>query len=221
MINTQKTTVYFIPGMAAGPEIFDRIRLPKDTYDCQVLDWMIPEKDETLQHYAKRMADRVTAPNPILIGVSFGGIVAQEMSAFLSLKKLIIISSVKKRSELPRRMRFAGKTGLHKLIPISKVLSQDDLTKFSLGAKSKKRLTLYQKYLGVRDPYYLRWSIEEIVTWKREKTVPGLIHIQGDKDQVFPIKHIDDAEVIHGGTHIMVLNRAPEITRLLMKIFAK
>src|SRR5690554_1526684 len=127
-----KTTVYFIPGMAAGPEIFDYIQLPEDRYEVEILEWLIPEKEESLKEYAQRMANRVTATRPILVGVSFGGIMAQEMDAFLDLKKLVIISSVKVRKELPKRMKVAGSTKLYKLIPTGLVLSAEDLTKFSV-----------------------------------------------------------------------------------------
>ena len=47
------------------------------------------------------MAERVVEPNAILVGVSFGGVVVQEMAAFLNLKNLVIISSVKTKEELP------------------------------------------------------------------------------------------------------------------------
>lgn len=213
----EQITVYFIPGMAAGPEIFKNIRLPKE-YRVEVLEWLIPEKDESLKAYAKRMADRVKKPNSVLIGVSFGGVVAQEMKQFLKLRKLIIISSVKTRSELPRRMRVAGFTKAYKLIPTSVVLSAEDLTKFSVGPKSKKRLRLYQEYLNVRNKQYLDWALKRMVTWDRVSKVSGVIHIQGDEDKVFPLKYIQECDVIKGGTHIMILNRANEISRRLIRI---
>lgn len=219
LYSSNKTFIYFIPGMAAGPEIFNNIRFPKSKYEVKILEWLIPMKEETLKEYAKRMAKRITEPNPILIGVSFGGIVAQEMNEFLNFQKIIIISSVKKRQELPKRMKIAGATKLYKLIPTSLVLSREDLTKFSVGPKSKKRLRMYQKYLHVRDPYYLDWSIKQIVTWSRKKTIPGLIHIQGDRDKVFPMKRIQCAIVVKGGTHIMIINRGREISKILLNIF--
>ncbi|HLW30820.1 MAG TPA: alpha/beta hydrolase [Aequorivita sp.] len=218
-MNSEKTQVYFIPGMAAGSQIFRNIRFPKDKYQTHVLEWMIPEKNESIEDYAKRMAARVKSPNPILIGVSFGGVVAEEMSFFLNLKKLIIISSVKSQKELPRRMRFASATKAYKLVPTSLVLSVEDLTKFSIGPKSKKRLLLYQQYLHVRDKRYLNWALEKMVTWNRKEKLKNVIHIHGDKDMVFPIKYINDCRVIEGGTHIMILNRGREISEKLLAIF--
>ncbi|NNK81666.1 MAG: alpha/beta hydrolase, partial [Flavobacteriaceae bacterium] len=98
--------VYFMPGMAANSKIFEYIDLPKDQFRCHLLEWFLPLEKETLQAYAKRMCSNIKHENVVLIGVSFGGILVQEMSRFLRIRKLIIISSVKSREELPRRMRL-------------------------------------------------------------------------------------------------------------------
>ena len=203
--------------MAAGSEIFRNIELPDD-YEIHILEWLIPKKGEELKAYAKRMAQHIEHENVILIGVSFGGVVVQEMSDFLKLKKLILISSVKSRNELPRRMKIASLTKAYKLIPTSLVLSAENLTKFSVGPKSKKRLALYQQYLHVRDKQYLDWALEKMVTWDRKNKIKNIVHIHGDKDMVFPIKYIDGCEVIKGGTHIMVLNKGREISKKLLEI---
>ncbi len=217
-MNSEKTHVYFVPGMAAGSEIFRNIKLPEN-YEIHILDWLIPEKGENLKDYAKRMALAVKEKNAFLIGVSFGGVVVQEMSDFLKLKKLIIISSVKTRNELPRRMKIASSTKAYKLIPTSLVLSAEDLTRFSVGPKSKKRLALYQQYLHVRSKQYLDWALEKMVTWNQREKIENIIHIHGEKDMVFPIKYIDGCRVIEGGTHIMILNKGREISKMLLEIF--
>lgn len=218
-MESKKTTIYFIPGMAAGSEIFTNIRFPSEEYKVEVLEWLIPFDKETLKNYAKRMALRVKEKDAIIIGVSFGGVVAQEMAAFVEVQKTIIISSVKTRKELPRRMKIAAYTKAYRLVPTSLVLSVEDLTKFSIGPRSRKRLSLYQQYLHVRDKNYLKWALEKMVTWDRVEEIPGVIHIHGEKDSVFPIKYISHCRVIKDGTHIMVLNRGREISRMLLEIF--
>jgi len=217
-MNSIKTHVYFVPGMAAGSEIFRNIKFP-ESYEVHILEWLIPEKSESLEAYAKRMARRIKEKDAVLIGVSFGGVVVQEMNQFLKLRKLIIISSVKSKNELPRRMKLASFTKAYKLIPTSLVLSADDLTKYSIGPKTKKRLSLYQKYLHVRNKQYLDWALEKMITWDRKDKLKNVIHIHGDKDMVFPIKYIDGCEVIKGGTHIMILNKGREISHKLLEIF--
>lgn len=217
MIST-KTHVYFVPGLAAGSEIFKNISLSGANYETHIIEWILPQKNESLQTYVQRMCSFVREKNAVLIGVSFGGVVAQEMSKYLQLKKLIIISSVKTKFELPARLKFARKTKVYKILPTSIVGSAKDLTRFAIGPKSKKRLALYNEYLHVKDPIYLDWAIEQMICWDRIEPVPGVIHIHGTKDAVFPIKNIQGSFEIDGGTHVMILTKGSLLTNKIFEI---
>ncbi len=217
-MSDKKIPVYFVPGLAAGKEIFRNILLPKAQYQTNVLEWLIPEKNEALRTYSARMASLVKESNAVLVGVSFGGVVAQEMSVFLDLRKLIIISSIKTRNELPQRLKIAAKTLAYKLVPTSLVLSASDLTKFAIGPKTEKRLKLYQEYLHVRDKVYLDWAIEQMVTWKRNEEIEGVVHLHGDSDPIFPIKNISNCIQIKDGTHIMLISKGSVITKKLIEL---
>ena len=216
-----KIHIYFVPGLAAGKEIFKHIALDEDAYIVHILEWLIPTKKESLQSYAERFSKQITHDNSVLIGVSFGGVIAQEMSLFLKLKKLIIISSVKTKFEIPKRLQYAKKTKAYKLVPTSLVLSATDLTKFSIGPKSKKRLALYQEYLSVRNKEYLDWAIEQMVCWNREVEVPNVNHIHGERDAVFPIKNIKNSILIEKGTHVMIMYKAKAVSEEIVKIIEK
>jgi hypothetical protein len=202
-----KIPVYFMPGMAASSTIFERIQLPEDDFEIHLLEWVLPIKDETLESYAKRMSANVKHENAVLIGVSFGGILVQEMKQFLKLRKVIIVSSVKSNTELPQRMKLAKTTKAYKLIPTTLILNVENLAKYAFGSYVKQRLKLYEKFLSVRDKEYLDWSIEQIINWNRVVIDPEIIHIQGDADEVFPIKNIKNCIIVKDGTHIMILNK--------------
>jgi hypothetical protein len=81
------------------------------------------------------------------------------------------------------------------------------IAKFNFGNKIIERIKLYEIYLSVRNPYYLEWAFEQIVMWDRKVSNNKIIHIQGDQDQVFPIKNIQNCIIVKGGTHIMILNK--------------
>ncbi len=215
-MSEKKTQVYFIPGMAAGKEIFKNIRLPEDRFEMHIIEWLIPEKNESMESYARRMASLVTGEDVVLAGVSFGGVVAQEMAPFVNPIKLIIISSVKSPEELPLRLKLAKKTGVYKLMPTRLMLSADDLTIFSVGPRSKKRLKLYQEFLHVRDKRYLDWAIKNMVCWQQKEPYRKVIHIHGDKDIIFPIKNINDCVVLEGGTHVMLLSKGKQLSEKIL-----
>jgi pimeloyl-ACP methyl ester carboxylesterase len=202
-----KIPVYLMPGLAASTAIFERIVLPEDAFEIHLLEWEIPLDKESLADYAKRIADKIKYPNPVLIGVSFGGILVQEMAKYIDARKVIIISSVKNNLEFPRRMKIAKTTKAYKLIPMSLIANIESLAKFSFGEKANQRLKLYEKFLSVRDIGYLNWAVEQVILWDRTEVDEDVIHIHGDMDDVFPMKYIKNCTVVKGGTHVMILNK--------------
>ena len=202
-----KIPVYLMPGLAASTTIFERIALPDEMFEIILLEWEIPLNDESLTDYAKRITEKIKYKNPVLIGVSFGGILVQEMAKYVEARKIIIISSVKSNLEFPRRMKIAKTTKAYKLIPMNLIANIESLAKFSFGEKVNQRLKLYEKFLSVRDIRYLNWAVEQVILWDRTVADEKVIHIHGDMDDVFPIKYIKNCVVVKGGTHIMILNK--------------
>ncbi len=196
-----------MPGLAANPTIFEKIELPEEKYEIHWLDWLLPKKKETLNDYARRLCKKVKHDNVVLIGVSFGGVVVQEMAQFLNVKRLIIISSVKCQRELPRRMRYAKSTGLFRVLPTSLAGQLDFLEKLAVGDYAQKRIKLYRKYLSITDTRYLDWAIEQMVCWDKRDPMQEIVHIHGDKDEIFPHKYIEGCITVPGGTHVMIINR--------------
>ena len=99
--NENKIPVYFLPGLAANPSIFKNIKLDTDRFEIHFLEWMIPYEEESISEYALRFCSKIKHSNAVLVGVSFGGIIAQEMNLVHNFRKIVIISSVKTRQELP------------------------------------------------------------------------------------------------------------------------
>ncbi len=199
--------MYCVPGMAASTDIFENIRLPEDEFQIHLLKWELPFKKESLQDYARRMAQKVKHKNCVLLGVSFGGVLIQEMADFLNPQKLIIISSVKSWKEFPRRMKFARKTGIYHLLPTGLIKHFGFLSKLPLGKVVRKRIRLYRRYLGVEDKSYLDWAFRELLNWNQYEPKRDLIHIHGERDFILPIKYVKTCIPVPKGTHIMIINR--------------
>lgn len=206
MIETQ-IPLYLMPGLAASPKIFEFIKLPEEQFEIFYLEWLLPLKNEKLSDYALRMTLNIKHENVVLIGVSFGGVLVQEISKHIKVRKLIIVSSVKLTTELPTKMIVAKTTMAYKLLPTQLVANIDLLAKYAFGKSITKRLELYKKYLSVSNVSYLDWAIKEMVCWENEAYPDNMVHIHGDKDVVFPIKHISNCISIKGGTHIMIINK--------------
>ncbi len=213
-----KTHLYFVPGLAANTKIFEYINLPEDQFETHFLEWILPNSiEETIESYAKRMCSFITHENPILIGVSFGGVMVQEMSKQLSCKKVIIISSMKSNKELPKRLKFAQKTKAYKLFPTKLVENIEEYEFLFFGDYLKKRAELYKMYLSIRNSIYLEWAIHNVLHWQQDFELDNIVHIHGNKDEVFPIKHIKNSIEVDKGTHIMILDKAKTISKILAK----
>lgn len=210
--------VYLMPGMAASPKIFEHIKLPEDQFKIHLLEWIIPLDNESISNYALRISKHIEHEDIVLIGVSFGGVLVQEISKHVSVKKLIIISSVKSVNELPRRMTLAKATKAYRLIPTQLVSNIDIFAKYAFGENVTKRLELYKTYLSVNNPKYLNWAIKKMVCWNQKVCNPDIIHIHGDNDAVFPIKYIQNCITVKGGTHIMIINKYKWFNENLPKI---
>src|SRR5690349_8277991 len=115
-MNSSTKNIYCISGLGADERAFERLNIK----GCSLhhLNWISPMKNETLSSYAARMLLQIEEDHPILLGLSFGGMIAVEMARQIEPSKLILISSVKTHTEIPGWMRLSGALNLHKFIPI-------------------------------------------------------------------------------------------------------
>ena len=197
-----------MPGLAASSMVFENIKLDGKKYSLHRIDWIQPKKNESIKTYCVRLSKKIKHKNPILLGVSFGGIIAQELDKIIKVKKLIIVSSVKSHKEYPILYKIARDYQLNNALPFGMF---DNFIKFSLKLninKLYKRIDLAERYLTERNEIYLEWAVWSLLNWKQEKYRPDLLHIHGDKDKVFPIENISKCIKIKGGRHEMIILRA-------------
>tara|TARA_Y100000768_G_scaffold287836_1_gene222085 strand:- start:371 stop:1006 length:636 start_codon:yes stop_codon:yes gene_type:complete len=197
-----------MPGLAASSMVFENIKLDDKKYSLHRIDWIQPKKNESIKTYCVRLSKKIKHKNPILLGVSFGGIIAQELDKIIKVKKLIIVSSVKSHKEYPILYKIARDYQLNNALPFGMF---DNFIKFSLKLninKLYKRIDLAERYLTERNEIYLEWAVWSLLNWKQEKYRQDLIHIHGDKDKVFPIENISKCIKIKGGRHEMIILKA-------------
>ncbi|MBK6752716.1 MAG: alpha/beta fold hydrolase [Flavobacteriales bacterium] len=102
--------IYLIPGLASDHRLFERLELPGHTLHC--LEWHRMPERSTIERFARALATKVDVSRPhALVGVSMGGMVAQEMAALTKPSKVVIISSWKGRAEMPWNIRASQEIG--------------------------------------------------------------------------------------------------------------
>jgi len=212
----QKTPIYFVPGLAANKKIFEYIKLPEDRFEVHYIEWILPlSLEEPIENYAKRMCKNITHKKPVLVGVSFGGIMVQEMSKIVNSSKVIIVSSIKSKNELPTPLKLAKNTKAYKLFPTKIIENIEQYEALFFTDYLKKRNELYKMYLSVRDASYLQWAIYNVLHWNQEEIIENIVHIHGNKDEIFPVKTIHNYIEVNNGTHVMILEKAKTIAKLI------
>lgn len=208
--------IYIFSGLGADERVFKYLDF-KDL-DVTFVQWIKPEANEPLITYTKRISEQIKDENPILIGLSFGGIVATELAKIISVEKLILISSLKTRTEIPLIYRLAGKTNLHRLIPYSILKKDHFLNRWLFGVIRKNDRDLFKKVLADTDVDFLKWAISSIVKWSNTEIHPNLFHIHGTNDKLLPISKSGEVIAIENGGHLMVLDKAKQVSEALHRI---
>jgi pimeloyl-ACP methyl ester carboxylesterase len=210
------TTIYCISGLGADEKAFSKLAVPG--YQLHCLPWLLPEPNEPIAAYARRMLSAIPESNPILMGLSFGGMMCIEIAQQIPVHKVILISSVKTRMELPRWMKWAGKLRLHKVIPLKSSKITEPLQNYNLGVTNEEERQMAAAFRRNVDIRYTNWAIHQVLTWRNTRVPENLYHIHGDKDRMFPLKKLTPDYTIENGGHFMILNKAEEISSRLTVI---
>ncbi|KMQ60830.1 hypothetical protein ACM40_13975 [Chryseobacterium sp. BLS98] len=212
--------IYVVSGLGADFKVLERLEFPEN---CELIfiDWLIPEKNEPFHSYVARMAEKVDDSEPFcLLGYSFGGIMVQEINKLKPAQKVVILGSIKSDKEKSKFIKTGEITKLPRILPVGmfndKAANVYSVVRKMFDPKNPRIL----EYFRVRDPYYLKWSVEKVSEWKFEET-PEVIQILGDKDIVFPIKYSKPDYIIKGGTHLFPATKYKEVSKILKEVFVE
>lgn len=206
--------IYCISGLGADFRIFSKLQMKEAT--LHPIEWKMPEAEDTLVSFAQKLSLQIIHPNPVLLGVSFGGMLATEMAKFLPVQKTIIVSSCKLRAELPAYMRAAGRVGLHKAIPFWTVTQSKHLNRFIFDTRSREEeLYLKRMMLAETNVQFIRRSVNMILNWRNTEKPSSLVHIHGDCDKLLLPGTVHPDYWVKKGGHFMIWNMADKISEIL------
>ena len=209
--------IYCISGFGADERVFSKINFQNN--DVHFIQWIDPLKNESIEGYTKRMSEQIHHCNPILFGLSFGGIISIEIAKIIPVEKIIIISSIKTFHEMPIWMRLTGKLKLDKIFPLKTFRFIEPIENYNLGIENKDEFKLVEQYRNAISQQYTNWSIHQILNWKNVWKPKNISHIHGGKDHMFPIKNIKADYIIHDGGHFMIMNRSEKVNIIIDEIF--
>ena len=206
-------TVYFFSGLGADERVFQFL----DLSFCKpvFIQWNLPLENESIEDYASRLLEQIKDEAPILIGVSFGGMMAVEVVKLITTEKVILISSAKSKHEIPFYFKAAGKIHAHKFIPTSLLQNFNRINNFLFGVKTEEEKVLLKSIIQETNPQFLEWAMDKIMHWQNECIPNKLVHIHGSNDKILPINFVKADIMIENGTHFMIVQHSLEIGKIM------
>jgi pimeloyl-ACP methyl ester carboxylesterase len=208
--------VYFISGLGADKRAFSFL----DLSFCEpfFIDWIVPLKNESLSAYAARLKEQIKDDNPIIVGVSFGGMLATEIAKSDPTVKVILISSNKIKKEFPRILMVGKYIPLYKWVPSAVLKKATIFRKLFFGPTGEKQQKIFHQILKDTDTNFTKWAVYAILHWENAVIPKNVVHIHGTSDKLLPYRLVKADYSVEKGTHLMVMNQPGEISSLLKQI---
>lgn len=210
--------IYCISGFAADERVFSKLRIP--SHEVHFIKWITPDKNDSIESYAAKLINQIHHEKPVLIGVSFGGIMCIEMSRQIKTELIIIISSIKSSNEKPLWMNITGRLKLNRLFPMRSFKLIEPIEDYNLGVTKEDR-DLIHEYRKNLDLVYSNWAANAVVNWKNKTPPENLYHIHGDRDRIFSIKNVKPDYKIPNGGHLMIMQKPDEVNECINSILKK
>lgn len=205
--------IYAIGGLGADSRVFKYL---KPDHELVPINWIKPQPKESLSHYSERLSKVIDADEEFaILGVSFGGLVAIEISKLLKPEFTILISSVETRSEIRLIYRWVGKIGILNWLPTFFFNPPRHFAHYLFGAKNT---SLLDEILDDTDPKFTKWALNEFVKWDQRSKTGNVIRIHGTKDRLIPWRGKEAAGLVNGGGHFMIVDKSDEISQLINEL---
>jgi len=203
---------YCISGLGGDHRAFQYLQL--EGVELKPLKCLKPEPSETIESYAARLAEGIDTTQEFgLIGLSFGGMLSVEISKIVKPKKLILISSILTKNELPLLYRLGGKTGLHRLLMPSMMKVVHPVLNGLRNSRRPEKRNIIAQMLRESDNDFLEWALATAANWQNETMVEAY-RIHGTTDWILPIRTDGINFKIQGG-HLVIMTQARKISEHL------
>lgn len=206
--------IYLLSGLGCDERVYDFIDF--SGFRTHPIRWIEPQENEPIARYAQRLAEQVHTPQPVLIGVSFGGMMAVELAKWIDTERVILISSAKTKWEVPFYYRMAGWLRLNRLVPARLLKMVNRVTFLFFGTETRAEENLLRSIIRDTDEKFLAWAVDQIVHWKNTTVFHHLVHIHGTRDKILPLKSADYK--VPGGGHFMIVNKARQVSALIREV---
>jgi len=209
---------FVISGLGVDESVFTSIDF--GIFTPVFIHWIPVHKGETISEYSERLINQITEVSPILIGLSFGGIVAQELGSQINAKQIILLASVKSRKDIPFFARLSNYIPFHHIIPWFLIAKPTFITHWFFGVKALKDKQHLRTIFEATDPAFFRWAVSQLMKWKTPEftSETSITLITGSKDHLLPAsKSKPDFQIPNAG-HFFTATHSHEVSAALNQL---
>ncbi|SFT45451.1 hypothetical protein SAMN05216474_0656 [Lishizhenia tianjinensis] len=200
--------IYCISGLGVNHRAFTALN-PRDV-ELIPVPWIPFNKKESLKSYSKRLYESMDVEEEFsLLGLSLGGMLAQEISKIHAPKHLFLLSTAKHPKDISRIL-LLGKLGVQYLLPDFMLTHSNPILDWYFGAKSTHSTRILKEMMADADPVFIRRAIDAIARWEGCTTIHAHI-IHGASDKLIPAREDADLLLPEEG-HLVVLEQGEAIS---------
>ncbi|MEX2484449.1 MAG: alpha/beta hydrolase [Brumimicrobium sp.] len=206
-----KLKLYAVSGLGVDSRVFEGLEL--DHCELIPLEWIDPHENESIESYSMRLSEPIDQSEEFgILGVSFGGLVATEISQKLNPKLTVLVSTAETKDGLTSLFKLIGRFNLNDYLSTKMYDPPRRLSYFMFGTDNKDEL---DAILDDSDLSFTKWAVEELVNWENETKLETVIHISGTEDRILPPTESENLHLIEGGGHFMIVDKAQEVSEVI------
>ena len=205
--------ILLLKGLNPNADVFSKLVPLLPNSEC--IEWIAPANEDSLTDYSNRLIDahRIDYSCDIL-GVSFGGMIAQEIARLIRAKCCFVVSSIlspKELSTAQKSLKILPKWGSRILLRALGLFARHFPRKLSPPYLAQARR------LGGAQGTWYRWATNAVIHWMPNgiPTKTKIVRIHGNRDRTFPLGHLHADHVIDGGGHLLAVTHAEAIGKIV------
>ena len=183
--------------------------------NATIVEFIEPRSSESLNSYAERMSCHFD-PEGYIGGVSFGEILALEISRIINPRGCLLISTIVGPHQLPSSIRRWKTLGRRNYANAHQFLAR---TASLVPQQFRTSATYRLGRLAGENGRWHRWATGAVLDWASQEplSVPTL-QIHGDADTTFPIESVTPDIIVPSGRHALPVSHPEEVANAIDRL---
>ena len=204
--------IYALSGLGADERAFQKLNINGEFIP---ISWLDPKPEESLSSYANRLSEQIDQSEPfVLLGLSFGGMLASELNKIIKPELTILLSSASTKNELPAYFTVIRKLRLTRILPASCFKPPAWFMNSYFRLKRNQDRALVKDIMRDSNPVFIKWAVGAIMNWDNTIVPENVLRIHGDKDRVLINRRLPDSITLGKG-HLIVFDQANKVSEIV------